>query len=165
LLVRFRRIVFVDALLCTTRFEPSSVFGHMDETTRRGLLKQTDDAIRQARTELERARSELDKLQNFRTWIQQGGGLEGPPALDAADAETRTTADYIESAFVNVGPRASLTIPEILRATYEVGWTTDSANPETVIRTTVGRMGQDGRLESVPVEPNQPRRFRIANAA
>jgi hypothetical protein len=137
----------------------------MDETTRRGLLKTTDDAIRQARVELERARIELDKLQAFRSWIQQGGNPDTEPVFDAADAETRTTADYIEQAFVNVGPRASLTIPEILRATHDVGWTTDSANPETVIRTTVGRMGQDGRLESVPVEPNQPRRFRIAGAA
>ena len=131
----------------------------MDETTRRGLVKSTDLAIRQVRAELE-------KLQSFRAWVQEAETSDGA-AVDAPtpeDVEHRTTADFIEQAFLAVGPRASLTIPEVVRAVHEVGWTTDSSSPETVIRTTVGRMGQDGKLETVPVEPNQARRFRLAGS-
>lgn len=131
----------------------------MDETTRRGLIKSTDLAIREARAELE-------KLQSFKAWVEEVGATNGATA-DAPtpeDAEHRTTAEHIEQAFLTVGARATLTIPEIVRAVHDVGWMTDSASPETVIRTTVGRMGQDGRLEAVPVEPNQPRRFRLAGS-
>ena len=107
-----------------------------------------------------------EKLQTFRAWVQEADATNGAPvdSTTPEDVEHRTTADHIEQAFLAVGPRASLTIPEIVRAVHEVGWTTDSSSPETVIRTTVGRMGQDGKLETVPVEPNQARRFRLAGS-
>jgi hypothetical protein len=135
----------------------------MDEGNRRALIKSTDTAIKQVK-------SELDKLQSFRTWIQGVGTPEVPlvgPLVSEIGAETesqQSTADFIEVGFLRAGNAAILTIPEILQWSQKAGWVTTAENPEQVIRTTVGRMmeSQTPRIEGATADPSGTRRYRLA---
>jgi hypothetical protein len=115
----------------------------MDQASRNRIARQVRKDIRDHEGEIARLREILayvgDPIAGPSTNGRKRRGGRGP-------SKGPTVRTYILEAFGHYPKASYLTVAEIYDAAVTSGWTTDSQEPKTIIRTNLRRMVENGDL-------------------